>query len=184
MKKIALIFILLSCISAFGQENPERSQAGAIFKMPKKSLPVQGKELGFNGVFMLNPDGPSGNFICYPDKSKSETLDELIIRIKKTAIGMVGEKSLENKLDSDWTITLIPKHKGDWADVNRLHVIKGEKSTVQILFYKRGSDDAPFVYGYFFGKGNNASEKEWKSLWANEKGQGVDFFDEFWKTMP
>lgn len=183
MKKIALIFILLACISAFGQENPERSQAGAIFKMPKKSLPAPGKDMGFNGMFMLNPAGPSVNFICYPDKSKSETLDQLILRIKKTATGMVGEKALENKPDSEWTITAIPKHKGDWADVNKMHMIKGEKSTVQILFYKRGPDDAPFVYGYFYGKGNNAPEKEWKELWADEKGQGVDFFDEFWKTL-
>lgn len=177
MKRILLFFAVLSALSI--------SSSAQVFKIPAGTFPIPGKDSGFDhGLLIIRQNDPGGAFIEYP-KDK-ETVDELKKRLAEYIVPMFLHDIKASK-DSASTPSLVPKitpipsHKGDAGDSGEMYLYSTEKGEVQILFYGRSAMEKPYVYGYFAY--HSLPVKGKLKEWADEKGNGVKFFDEFWKTI-
>jgi hypothetical protein len=151
-----------------------------VFKVPKDVFPLDSKITGFHGMLMIHKDKPLGVFIAYPDEK--ETMSELRERVAKYVLQMFFHKDGEElaTLPSPQT-SFVPSHKGDTGNMGLLHLYTTDQGQIQVLFYERGIQNKNYTYGYFvyMKKGSKADSKQW----ADEKGNGVKIFDEFWKTL-
>jgi hypothetical protein len=166
---ISLLFTLSLFVIAPGQ----------VFKIPKEVFNLPSKDTGFDhGLLMIRQKQPGGVFIEYP--KGAETLDQLKLRLATYITPMFFH-------DKDETarivpqITAIPSHKGDLGDKGQLYLYSTENGQVQILFFERGIENKSYLYGYFAYRKKDSKDNA--KEWADEKGSGVKFFDEFWKTI-
>ncbi|HEY0429902.1 MAG TPA: hypothetical protein VGC76_19115 [Pyrinomonadaceae bacterium] len=173
----ALILISLAfCLTANAQKSNEK---GITFKIPENVMPIEWKD--FKGMLMLSPKKPSGIFISYPNDG--ETLESLTIRAGKSIAQMFvhDEKKAEN---IEWQIKSIPAHRGDKGDSATSKIYEGESATLQITFYEREWNNLKIIYGYFAQKSKTSKNKDDSADFLDDKGQGSDTFDKFWKTFP
>lgn len=151
--------------------------AGQVFKAPKDVFPLPGKDTGFDhGMLMIRQKQPAGVFIEYP--KENESLDQLRQRLADYIFPMFMHSKGQIKISP--TITTIPTHVGDVADSGRMFYYAGEKVEVQMLFYERQAKGKTYLYGYF---GQRSQDSKEPRDWADDKGNGVKFFDEFWETI-
>lgn len=181
-----LIFALFLAFSINAQTAPQTSEgkppkkSGVIFKVPEDVFPMDWKKSGFKGMLMLRADSPSGIFACYPDDN--EKIEDLRERAAKFIAPMFIRDEKEKK-EITFQKSPIPNHKGDSGDSALYYSYTNEKSVIQILFYERVANDTKFIYGYFAMKNKDAKDKSVKDIWADDKGQGVEIFEKFWKTF-
>ena len=155
-------------------------ESAQVFKVPKDVFPLDSKITGFHGMLMIHKDKPLGVFIVYPDEK--ETMAQLRERVAKYVLPMFFHKDGEElkTLPSPQTSS-VPSHKGDTGNTGLLSLYTTDQGQIQMLFYDRGIQDKTYTYGYFvyMKKGSKADSKDR----ADEKGNGVKIFDEFWKTL-
>ena len=177
MKRVNLIFCTIALLSV--------GVSSQVFKVPDRTFPIAGKDNGFDhGLFALRQDSPSGLFIVYP--KDNESVDQLKKRLTDYILPMFLHEEKSTKDESTQPsaaprITSMPSHKGDLPGNGEIYLYVTSKAEVQILFYNRSSTDKPYVYGYFAYHSLPAKEKS--KDWADANGNGVKFFDEFWKTI-
>lgn len=174
------ILLLLAAVAAL-----VISSSAQVFKIPEGTFQIPGKDSGFDhGILMIRQKDPGGAFVEYP--KEKETIEDLKKRLGAYIVPMFLHDTKPSK-DAGTPplllpkITSVPSHKGDLGDSGEMYLYSTEKGEVQILFYGRSASDKPYVYGYFAyhplpAKGN---PKEW----ADERGNGVKFLDQFWKTI-
>lgn len=133
--------------------------AQIVYKIPDGGFPMDWNKSGFKGMLFLEKDSPSGIFIAFPNQG--ETADELRDRSAKFIAPMVVTDT-KGKENIPFEIKSIASHKGDIEDRGRYYFFKGDKSSVQILFFERNTPAAVVLYGYFAQKGNDeAKSKVW-----------------------
>lgn len=159
---IAVLLLLLLYLASPAQ----------VFKAPKDVFPLDAEKTGFHGMIMLRKDKPSGLFIVYP--KENETMDQVRERLAKYVVPMFlhGTDPLPQPQTSS-----IPGHKGDASDSGISASYMVERSQVRVLYYERRIQDKTYTYGYF------AYVKEGTKDLPDAKGNGIKFFDEFWKTL-
>jgi hypothetical protein len=172
--KISVFLLFLSCAAL-----TQSVAAQVVFKIPDGVFPIDWKKNGgFKGVLMLRQDSPSGVFVTYPNDG--ETIEAL----KKRTVEYIAPMFIhgeEEKKKISFQTSSIPNHKGDAGDAATYYAYANDKTMIQILVYDRIANGGDLIYGYFAMKDKTA--KPDKKLWADEKGQGVKFFDKFWKTI-
>lgn len=149
-----------------------------VFKMPKDVFPLESDKTGFHGTVMLRQKDPAGLFMVYPEEK--ETMDQLKARVAKYVVPMFLHTDDKSVLPAPVTAS-IPGHKGDLVGTGSSFVYTSDKKQVCLLFYERSIQDKTYTYGYFAYI--NPESKEGKKSWPDEKGNGIKFFDEFWKTI-
>lgn len=181
MKTILLsVFLTLSLtlfVNAQKTENGNKKQ-GVVFKIPDGVFPIDWKKSDFKGLLMLRQDSPSGLFVCYPNDN--ESIENLKGRVAKYVAPMFIHNEKEKESVS-FQIASIPNHKNDFGESAQYYSYANESSMIQILFYERIANETKFTYGYFAMKDKDANTK--KDWWADDKGQGVKIFENFWKTF-
>lgn len=188
MKRILMILAigLIFCVFANAQtaannsENKQPKKSGVVLKIPKGVFPMDWKKSGFNGILMLRKDNPSGIFIAYPNDN--ETIEELRARAAKFIVPMFTHDEKNDK-DIKFQISSIPNHKGDFGDSALYYLTENDKSEMQITFYERAANNTKFIYGYFAMKDKDEKPKKLKDIWADENGQGIKIFEEFWQSL-
>ncbi|HEX8736262.1 MAG TPA: hypothetical protein VF721_13120 [Pyrinomonadaceae bacterium] len=160
------------------KEAAKKAGQGVTFKIPEGVMPMEWSK--FKGLLMLDKKQPAGIFISYPDEN--EPLEDLKARAREFILPMFAHDRKDAKdKDITWRITDIPTHPGDAAA--KMYLYQGEKQSVQISIYEREWNGGTFIYGYFSMK-TVGKEKDAKKIWADDKGQGIKPFEEFWKTFP
>jgi hypothetical protein len=166
---ISLLFALFFFVATPGQ----------IFKIPKEVFDLPSKDTGFDhGVLMIRQKQPGGLFVEYP--KEAETLDQLKLRLADYILPMFLHDK-DEKVRILPQIMAIPNHKGDLGDKGQLYLYSTEKGQVQVLFFERGIENKSYLYGYFAYRKKDSKDNA--KEWADDKGSGVKFFDEFWKTI-
>jgi hypothetical protein len=163
------------------EEASKKAGQGVTFKIPEGVMPMEWSN--FKGLLMLNAKLPAGIFISYPDEN--ETIENLKARAREFILPMFAHDK-KNAKDKDiaWQIKDIPAHPGDKPGAAaKMYLYQGEKQSVQISIYERESNGLQFIYGYFSMK-TAGKEKDAKKTWADDKGQGIEVFEKFWKTFP
>lgn len=169
-----LVFTLIFACAAFVQTS---NAQGVVFKIPEDVFPMDWNKSGFKGILMLRKDSPSGIFVGYPNED--ETIEALKTRAAKFILPMIvgqGKKMSEEEIK--FQISSIPNRKGDSGKAGQYYSYKNEKSEAQIIFYERTAKGSKFIYGYFALKNESM-----KDIWADDKGQGVEIFEKFWKSI-
>lgn len=146
--------------------NAWQTPAQIIYKIPDGGFPMDWNKSGFKGMLFLQKDSPSGLFIAFPNEG--ETSDELRERAAKFIAPMVVHDT-KDKATIPFEVKSISSHKDDIEDRGRYYFFKGEKSSVQILFFERKTPAAVVLYGYFAQKGNEDTKSK---IWV-----GDDFKD-------
>jgi hypothetical protein len=155
-----LRFGLISLFVLFGTASFAPAQI--IYKIPDGVFPMDWNKGGFKGMLCLQKGSPSGVFIAFPNEG--ETSDELRERVAKYVAPMVvGDAKDLAKIPFD--VKTIASHKGDVEDRSRYYFFKGEKSSVQILFFERKTTAAVVLYGYFAQKGNDDTQSK---IWVGD----------------
>ena len=162
---IVAFLVVLGGATVYGQ--------GIVFKVPDNVFPMDWKKSGFKGMLMLQQDSPSGVFISSPDDG--ESVEKLRERAAKFIAPMVVHET-KDKNPIPFEIKVISGNKGDSVNEGKYYLYKGEKSSVQILFYTRASNGSTFLYGYFASKDK---EKKKSSIWADDDGKGVKILKKF-----
>jgi len=109
-------------------------------------------------------------------------MDQLRERIAKYVLPMFFHKKEGQKENLPTLQTaLVPGHKGDAANTGLAQLYVLDQGRIQMLFYERVIKDTTYIYGYF-AYVRQGAEKGSKLL-ADDKGMGVKYFDEFWKTL-
>jgi hypothetical protein len=165
----------------FAQSGNEGDKGvGVVFKIPNDVFPMDWNKSGFKGVLMLRKDKPSGIFVAYPNDN--ESMEALRERAAKFILPMFGgDKAATEKVTLQKSS--IPVHKGDTENAGSYYLYSGDKTQIQILFYERVANGKSFLYGYFANKNKESKDKDAIKGWADEKGEGVKIFEEFWKTI-
>ncbi len=158
MKNRLAILWFLGFVLFFGSV----AHAQIVYKIPDGVFPMDWNKSGFKGMLMLEKDSPSGIFIAYPKHGESS--DELRDRAAKFIAPMIIHDT-KDKATIPFEIKSIASHEGDIADRGRYYFFRGEKSSVQILFFERRTPVAAVLYGYFAQRGND--EKKSK-IWVGD----------------
>lgn len=117
---------------------------------------------GFKGMLFLQKESPSGIFIAFPNQD--ETSDALRERAANFIAPMVVHDT-KDKATIPFEVKPITSHKDDIADRGRYYFFKGEKSSVQILFFERKTPAAVVLYGYFAQRGNDDTKSK---IWVGD----------------
>jgi len=162
-------------------EASKKAGQGVTFKIPGKFMPIEWKS--FKGLLMLDPKMPAGIFIAYPNEN--EAIEDLKARAREVVLPMFAHDKKDAKdKDINWQIKDIPAHPGDKSGgAAKTYLYQGEKQWIQINIYERQSNGLDFIYGYFSMK-TVGREKDAKKTWADDKGQGIKAFEDFWKSFP
>ena len=177
---LLLLLVFYVCVPAQDQNGDKAKRNGVVFKIPDDVFPIDFKKSGFTGILMLRKDGPSGLFVAYPNEG--ESLEHLRDRLGTFIAPMfVHDKGEAGKLEPK--IATVPVHSGDVEGTGSYYLYSGNKEQVQVLFYQRVANGSPLLYGYFSKKNIDTKEKDELKAWADENGQGVSFFEKFWKTI-
>ena len=161
------------------EEAKKAAGDGIVFKQPSGfgQIPMN----NFKGLLFLNPEKPVVIFVTYPNDG--ETLEDLKNRLKSFAFEMFAHKKADS-LDFKWQSFSVPSHKGDLSENGTLNLNENEKNSIQISIYEREWNGLKYVYGFIAMKNKTANENETKGIWANEKGDGIIGFEEFWTNLP
>lgn len=154
----ATFFVLLLFLC-----NIRQASAQIVYKIPDGGFPMDWNKSGFKGMLFLQKDSPSGIFIAFPNQD--ETSDALRERAAKFIAPMVVHDTKE-KETIPFEMKSITSHKGDIEDRGRYYFFKGEKSSVQILFFERKTPAAVVLYGYFAQKGNEDTKSK---VWVGDE---------------
>ncbi len=160
MKNRIPLLWLSSLVLCFGISSVASGQI--VYKIPPGVFPMDWTKSGFKGTLMLEKDSPSGVFIAFPNQG--ETSDELRERAAKFMAPMVVHE-IKGTETIPFEIKQIASHKGDIDDRGRLYLYKGEKSSVQILFFERSTPAGVVLYGYFASKSNDAEKSK---IWVKD----------------
>lgn len=136
-------------------------QAQIVFKIPNDVFPMDWNKSGFKGTLMLQKESPSGVFIAYPNQGESS--DELRERAAKFIAPMVSDAKAEEAITFE--IKTIKSNKDDIQDRGRYYLYKGQKTSMQILFFERQTPAAVVLYGYFAQKD---TEKKKRKIWVGD----------------
>lgn len=161
---IALALVFGSALSADGQ---------MVYKIPDGVFPLDWNKNGFKGYMYLEKNSPSGLFIAYPNDG--ESLDELRERAAKFIAPMVVSDS-KDKDPLAFEIKPISSHKDDVSDRGRYYFFKGEKASVQILFFERKTPASNVLYGYFAQKKNEETKNKY---WVGDDLKMPKLFNKF-----
>lgn len=165
---LPLILFLISAASV---------QAQIVYKIPDGVFPMNWNESGFKGMLFLQKDSPSGLFIAFPENGK--TSDALRERAAKFIAPMMAH-DLKDKETMPFDIKPIRSHDGDIDGRGRYYFVKGEKSSVQILFFERQTPAATVLYGYFASRGNDETKSK---IWVGDDLKEPKLFSKFIKTL-
>lgn len=190
LSALATVFLTLTFISGARAQTITQSKTqdeaskkagqGVTFKIPDGMMPMQWSN--FKGLLMLNGKLPAGIFISYPNEN--EAIEDLKARAREFILPMFAHDRKDAKdKDIAWQIKDIPTHPGDKPGAAKMYLYQGEKQSVQISIYEREANGLQFIYGYFSMK-TAGREKDAKKTWADDKGQGIEAFEKFWKTFP
>ncbi|MCU0239204.1 MAG: hypothetical protein MUC29_07160 [Pyrinomonadaceae bacterium] len=159
------------------EEAKQNAGKGVTFKIPEGVIPMDWNKNGFKGLLLLAKKDPTGIFLAYPNDN--ENIEDLKSRVKKTIVPMFihDDKNVEK---SEWKSLEMPLRQGD---KNATYWLYQSENQIQILLYEKEWQGLTLIYGYFAMKSKNASEKDLKKIWANEKGEGVKLFDKFLKDF-
>lgn len=160
MKNRIVVLWFLGFVLFLGSGSVAHGQI--VYKIPDGVFPMDWSKNGFKGTLMLQKDSPSGIFIAFPNEG--ETSDDLRERAAKFIAPMVVHDTKDNAA-IPFEVKPIPSHKGDLEDRGRYYFFKGEKGSLQILFFERKTPAAVVLYGYFAQRGND--EKKSK-VWVGD----------------
>jgi hypothetical protein len=185
IKRIAFIALVQTILiaGAEGQTVDSRNSPtgkGIVFKIPDNVFPMDWNKSGFLGILMLEKDSPSGVFAAYPNNG-GETIESLRERIAKFIVPMFGSED-KDKTEFTFKKHSIPNRKGDFGASGLYYLYENDKSLVQVLFYEREGDSKNMLYGYF-ARRLKGSKDEKKSIWADDKGEGVKILEKFAKSF-
>ena len=153
-----------------------QAPAQIVYKIPDGVLTVDWTKSKFKGMMMLEKDNPSGLFIAYPDEG--ETIDQLRERAAGFIAPMVSDA--KNKESIPFEIKTIQSHSGDIDGRAKLYFFKGQKTSVQILFFERKTEDSIVLYGYFASKDN---DKDKSKIWVGEDMKDPKLLSKFIKSF-
>ena len=131
MKNRIITFILFGLLFFIGTALSTPAQI--VYKIPDGVFPMDWSKSGFKGTLMLDKDSPSGIFIAFPNEGESG--DDLRDRAAKFIAPMVVHDTKE-KATIPFEVKSITSHKGDIEDRGRYYFFKGEKESVQIIFFE------------------------------------------------
>ena len=160
MKNRIITFILFGLLFFIGTALSTPAQI--VYKIPDGVFPMDWSKSGFKGTLMLDKDSPSGIFIAFPNEGESG--DDLRDRAAKFIAPMVVHDTKE-KATIPFEVKSITSHKGDIEDRGRYYFFKGEKESVQIIFFERKTPAAVVLFGYFAQKKNDDTKSK---IWVGD----------------
>jgi hypothetical protein len=123
----------------------------------------------------LHPVKASGIFVIYP--SKGDTPASMRQRVHVDIEEMFFRK--KDVEVSPWQFKSFPTHAGD-IDAELASSTDGDME-VRVATYQRMENATLFVYGYFAMQ--HKTRKDDDGEYLDEQGNGVDDFDNFWKSF-